>query len=153
MASPVQALDGWGRRYFSWLSGRGLPGLVVCALLTGCGTAGFSIEKAVPDTSIVTGSVASAPPDDTGRTSDETIIRAAVSAAIVEESVEGIGWANADTGSRGTIRDISESRDGGFLCRSYVATRESFEGIHLYQGEACLGASRAWSARSFQRVQ
>lgn len=155
MASPVQALDGGGRQKFFWRSGQVPLCAVVCILLSGCGSAGFSIESAVPDTSIITGSTSPQAPavTDSVRTSDETIIRAAVSAAIVDEVDDGIGWANADTGSRGSIRDISESRDTGFLCRRFTATRESFEGIHLYQGETCLGAARLWTTKSFDRVQ
>lgn len=103
----------------------------------------------------MTGSISREPAtaSDSTRQSDEAIVRAAVSAAIVEEVDEGIGWANTDTGSRGTISTISESRDTGFLCRRFMTTRESFEGVHLYQGEACLGAARMWMTKSFDRVQ
>ena len=155
MASPVQALDGGGRQNFCWRSWHGRLCVLTCVLLSGCGSAGFTLESAVPDTSIVTGSISRDPPtaSDTTRQSDETIVRAAVSAAIVEEVADGIGWANADTGSRGTISGIRESRDTGFLCRQFTTTRESFEGVHLYQGEACLGPARQWMTKSFDRIE
>lgn len=119
-------------------------------VLAACGTKGFSIEDAVPDRSIVTGSIAK----DTETTSDESIVRNAVSAAIVDEiGSDGLGWANVETGARGTIRDVRENKQGQLLCRSFSTTRESFAGVHLYSGEACLMPSRQWAMHRFQRVE
>ena len=144
MTRPAQGFGGWGRRVFLWLS------LLASLPLAACGTKGFSIEDAVPDTSLTTGSIPPRPPGNP----DEATIRDAVSSAIVEEIGEGgIGWANAGTGSRGAIRDVRESRDDGILCRGFVATRESYEGVHLYRGDACLGSGGQWSMRRFQRVE
>lgn len=145
MAQPAQAFGGWDRRVFVWLS--------LCAALAaaGCGGRGFSIEDAAPDTSIVTGSIG--PPQPSG-VSDEVTIRNAVSSAIVDEIGEaGLGWANAGTGSRGAIREVRETRDGAYLCRSFAATRESFEGVHLYRGETCLNAAKQWAMHRFERVE
>lgn len=155
MARPAQPFAGWGRRVFRWLSTRGVLLLVVLPL-AGCGARGFSIEDAVPDRSIVTGSIsrdAPAATPDVAATSDEMTIRNAVSSAIVDEvSAEGIGWANAETGSRGAINAITESRDSGYLCRAFTASRESFDGVRLYRGETCLGAARLWVMKSFVPV-
>jgi hypothetical protein len=117
---------------------------------------GFSIEDAAPDRSVVTGSISSKPftTGDTVGSSDEATIRNAVSSAIVNEIGEnGIGWANAGTGSRGAIRDVRETHDDGMLCRRFTASRESFSGVHLYRGETCLGAARLWVMKSFDRVE
>ena len=85
--------------------------------------------------------------------SDEMTIRNAVSSALVEElSPEGIGWANAETGSRGAISAITESRDSGYLCRVFTASRESFDGVRLYRGETCLGSAKLWVMKSFVPV-
>lgn len=131
--------------------------LLLAVPLAGCGARGISIEDAVPDRSIVTGSIPSQPaaqaPSATTR-SDEATIRNAVSSAIVDEIGDGgIGWANAETGSRGIISRISEDRRGGFLCRNFTATRESFDGVSLYQGETCLGSSKLWVMQAFDRVE
>jgi len=152
----VQAFGAKHGRVFCWRSIRAGCCIVLVTTLAGCGTAGFSIESAVPDRSIVTGSVSRQPvsPADTIKMSDEAIIRAAVSSAVVEDAADtGIGWANAETGSRGTIRNLRESRETSILCRQFTASRESYEGIHMYQGEACLGPARAWVTRSFERLQ
>ncbi len=155
MARPAQPFAGWGRCIFRWLSARGVLLLVVLPL-AGCGARGFSIEDAVPDRSIVTGSIsrdARPTTGDTAATSDEMTIRNAVSSAIVDEvSAEGIGWANAETGSRGAINAITENRDSGYLCRRFTASRESFDGVRLYRGETCLGAARLWVVKSFLPV-
>ena len=128
----------------------------MAAPLAACGTRGFSIEDAVPDTSLVTSSIPprQATQADSVVRSDEATIRNAVSSALVEEvGSTGLGWANAQTGSRGAIRDIREAQRDGFLCRSYTATRESFDGVALYRGETCLGSSRQWVTRAFDKVQ
>lgn len=157
MGRPAQAFDGWGRRLFLWFSRGAALCLLLAVPLAGCGARGISIEDAVPDRSIVTGSVPrqpAPPPADTATRSDEATIRNAVSSAIVDEVGDGgIGWANAETGSRGVINRIHEDRRDGFLCRSFTATRESFDGVALYRGETCLGSSRLWVMQAFDRVE
>lgn len=126
-------------------------------LLAGCGTRGFSLEDAVPDRALHTGSIARTPQDisaDPAALSDELTIRNAVSSAIVDAgSADGIGWANAATGSRGAISDISERQVESRLCRRFTASRESFEGVHLYRGETCLGPARIWMMTAFDRIE
>ena len=145
MARRAQGLDGCGRRVFLWLS-------LCCALpLTACGTTGFSLEAAAPDRTAVTGSIPQRAPSDL---SDEATVRNAVSSAIVGEiDDDGIGWANVGTGSRGTIRDVSERKEAGRLCRSFVTTLESFDGVHLYSGEACVDGGRQWAMHRFRRAE
>jgi hypothetical protein len=157
LARAAQGTWGWGRQVFLWFSGRGLLCLLACVFLSACGSKGFSIENAMPDRSITTGSISSQtppPPADTVRISDEATIRDAVSSAPVDAVGEnGIGWANAGTGSRGAITDVRESRDSGYLCRRFTASRESFDGVFMYRGETCLGAERLWVMRAFDRVE
>jgi hypothetical protein len=157
LARAAQGTWGWGRQVFTWVSGRVLLVGFSCALLSACGSKGFSIENAVPDRSITTGSISSQPPPppaDTVRVSDEATIRDAVSSAPVDEVGEnGIGWANAGTGSRGSITNVRESRDTGYLCRQFTASRESYNGVFMYRGETCLGAERIWVMRAFDRVE
>lgn len=144
MARPVQGFDGWGRTVFLWLS------LSAAVTLAGCSSRGISIEDAVPDAALTTGSV----PGSDAAYPDAGTIRDAVSSAVVDEIGDaGIGWANAGTGSRGVIRDVRESRDNGVICRSFAATHESYEGVHLYRGEACLGSERRWAMHRFDRVE
>ena len=132
-------------------------GLAAVLPLAACGTAGFSLESAVPDRSVLTGSVRPGPADAQNGplvASDEETIRNAVSSAIVEEvGTGGLGWANAGTGSRGAINQIIERKDEGRLCRRFTASRESYEGVHLYRGEACLGSARIWTMTAFDRIE
>lgn len=150
MARRAQVLAGWNRRVFLWLS------LGAALAAAGCGARGFSIEDAAPDRALVTGAIAprQAVASDPLAASDEDTIRNAVSSAIVDEAGEdGVGWANAGTGSRGAIRQIVEKRDGPRICRRFTASRESFDGVHLYRGETCLGPSRFWTMTAFDRVE
>ena len=151
MARRMQGPARWGGRM------RVAFGLAAVVTLAGCGARGFSIEDAVPDRTLVTSSIPaqqSVVAGDAMAASDEETIRNAVSSAIIEQAGEdGLGWANASTGSRGAIRQISEQRDGSRLCRRFVASRESFDGVHLYRGETCLGPARIWTMTVFDRVE
>ena len=156
LARRAQAFGQWGRRVFLWVSLKALPCAAAGLALAGCGAKGVTLDDIAIDRSIVTGSVSPAPPirADPATSSDEATIRNAVSSAIVEEiGVDGIGWANAYTGSRGTIRNVSETREGGVLCRSFTASRESFDGVHMFRGAACLGAARLWVMKAFERFE
>lgn len=160
MIRVKQAIHRCDRQLFHWLS------LCACLCLTGCGSTGFSIENALsgtgapaaPDRSIVTGSIPQTPPADQSESgmdkSDERTIRNAVTSAIVSEiGAEGIGWANAATGSRGAIHNVQEKQEASALCRSFSATRESYKGVHLYRGEACMKTGQRWMMSSFMRIE
>jgi outer membrane surface antigen len=121
------------------------------ALLSACGSGGFSLEKAEVDRTFYTSDV-SAPRTsvELERQSDEATIRNAVTSADIE-SLAGapLPWANAETGARGQISGLAEIKGKGTLCRSFSATRESFDGVRMYKGEACMVASGAWRMQSF----
>lgn len=121
-----------------------------CALpLAGCAS-GLTVGKSSVDHAMHTSTVTSAVPDQTS-VSDSLTIRNAVSAADIEALKEvPLAWANTETGSRGTISGVSESRAAGVLCRSFTASRESYDGVGLYKGEACLGDRGSWRMREFK---
>ena len=129
---------------------------VLCAsvMLSACGTGGFSLEKAEVDRTFYTSNVA-APrtPVEMERLSDEATIRNAVTSADVETLAGApLPWANAETGARGRISGIVETRGNGALCRAFSATRESFDGVGMFKGEACMVASGAWRMQSFDAL-
>jgi 17 kDa outer membrane surface antigen len=127
--------------------------LAAAISLSACGIGGFSLEKAEVDRSLLTGAISSGTraPSDSERVSDEATIRNAVSAADVT-TLDGtaLAWANADTGSRGAISNLSESRDNGALCRKFTTSRESYDGVGLYHGEVCMAGSGLWRMMNFQ---
>lgn len=129
--------------------------MVLVALpLAGCGAGGFSLEQAEVDRTILTSSTpASASPIDQDRASDQTTIRNAVSSADIQElGGQAVPWANSDTGSRGSITELAESRDNGQLCRRFTASRESFDGVALFKGEVCLAGAGAWRMQDFKAL-
>ena len=120
-------------------------------LLAGC-AGGFDLRKAEVDRSILTGSIEpAAKPQSATRVSDEATIRNLVTSADVEmAATQPLSWANTATGSRGTITKLTERDDKGLLCRSFTASRESFDGVGLYAGDACRTRGGAWQMRSFK---
>jgi hypothetical protein len=127
---------------------------LVSGLLSGC-AGGFSLKQAEVDPTILTGSVASSPTvaADPNQRSDEMTIRNAVSSADVE-LLEGsqIPWANAETGSRGTISSLVEEKGPGTICRRFTTSRESFDGVSLFEGQACMVGPGAWRLEKFGAV-
>ena len=129
--------------------------IVLVALpLAACGAGGFSLEQAEVDRTILTSSTpASASPIDQDRASDQATIRNAVSSADIQELAgQAVPWANSDTGSRGSITELAESRDNGQLCRRFTASRESFDGVALFKGEVCLAGAGAWRIQDFKAL-
>lgn len=127
---------------------------MLCAILSlaGCGAGGFSLGQADVDRTILTGSVKAAPKPvvDASRQSDELIIRNAVSAADVEGLAgRPLPWANAETGARGEITSLAEAKVAGITCRSFRASRQSFDGVRLYNGAACMDGQGGWRLDSF----
>lgn len=130
---------------------RALP-LIAAILLAACASRGVDVEAGVDDT-ITTAALPADPAaaSDPLKISDETTIRNAVSSADVEAVPEtGISWANTDSGSRGAITALAEYKRKGQLCRSFEASRESYDGVSLYAGEACRTSDGAWRMLKFR---
>ncbi|WP_258045398.1 RT0821/Lpp0805 family surface protein [Mesorhizobium sp. NBSH29] len=122
------------------------------AFLSGCAS-GLDLRNAEVDRTLYTSAVSTDSQNalDQGQLSDAATIRNAVSSADVElAGGQALAWANADTGSRGSITGLTEYRDGGSVCRRFQAMRESFDGVKLYRGDACQAAPGAWQMRSFE---
>ncbi|WP_342634456.1 RT0821/Lpp0805 family surface protein [Phyllobacterium salinisoli] len=125
--------------------------VALCAL-AGCAMKGFSIEKAVPDSTTITGSVPAAQQAETdgSKLSDQLTIRNIVSALDFRKWGETpIPWANPETGSQGTITTVAETKSDTGLCRRFQTSREAFDGVSIYRGETCLEKDGAWMLRSF----
>ncbi|MEZ5810721.1 MAG: RT0821/Lpp0805 family surface protein [Rhizobiaceae bacterium] len=128
--------------------------VTVAIAVSGCASGGLEMLGVGTDGEIKTGSVADSPaaPKKAGTEvwSDEMTIRNAVSSAnLTDLGDEPLAWANADTGSQGAITQIRETEHKGLRCRRFVASRESFEGVSLYVGEACLQGNGLWLMREF----
>jgi hypothetical protein len=125
--------------------------LTLALPLAACGAGGFSLEKAEVDRSIITSSAPSPTPTaSTDRDSDQTTIGNAVSSADIQQlGGQAVPWANAGTGSRGSITELVELKDSGLTCRRFAATRESFDGVALFKGELCIAGAGGWRMQEF----
>ena len=133
------------------------PAAMACVIfvLPACASGGFSLKQAEVDSSLYTGNIPSSPKTGKAaeRISDEATIRNAVTSADIE-SLAGrtVPWVNSDTGSRGVIDSLTEFRSEGLLCRRFNTSRESFDGVALFKGEACMVSAGAWRMQSFDAV-
>lgn len=131
---------------------RKLSLLAALCMVSGCAMGGFSIDKAVPDKSTITGSVApaKAAETDSGKASDQSAIRNVISALdFTQWGKKPVPWANPNTGSQGTITTIAETRTNAGLCRQFQTSREAFDGVSLYRGETCMEDGGNWVLTSF----
>ncbi|MCQ8780720.1 RT0821/Lpp0805 family surface protein [Mangrovibrevibacter kandeliae] len=119
--------------------------------LGGCTISGGGLSDMVDD-SIQTGSITktTAPAPEPDQLSDSRTVRNAVSAANVERvQSQPLAWSNADTGASGEITAIREVREGNRICRSFQTSRQRFDGIALYNGEACTQGQGQWVLTRF----
>lgn len=119
--------------------------------LAACTSGGTDLASGLDTTP--TGQVASAAPVAPEQLSDQTTVRNAVSSA----DISGLGsqplaWANPETGSRGAITAVDEQRQNGQLCRKFTTSRESFDGVAMYQGEACMAQAGVWKLLDFKQL-
>jgi surface antigen len=130
---------------------KGFVATLTLCLLSGCAMKSFSIEKAVPDQTTVTGSVNPAQQTvDPKNSSDQSTVRNVVSALnFTQWGDKPVPWSNPETGSQGTITAIAEKKDDAGLCREFQTSRESFDGVMLYKGETCMQNGGQWTLKSF----
>lgn len=120
-------------------------GLVVIGLsLQACVVVQPKTAQNAPDNSIITGSIAaktaSLPKVDLG--GDEQAMREKIAAA---PNSSTLNWQNEATGSRGTMSILNNFVENGNQCRTFKTTRESFNGIMIYQGKACQQQDTSWN--------
>jgi surface antigen len=124
-------------------------------MLSACASGGFSLKQAEVDRTFYTSDIPAQEKArrDAGRISDEATIRNAVTSADIESLGGGaVVWANADTGARGSITGLAEYKDNGVLCRRFSTSRENFDGVALFKGEACMASAGAWRMQSFEAL-
>ncbi len=131
---------------------RALVAIVLLASLGGCTViSGSALEDAATiDRSIQTASIQPLPAPTPETESDGRTVRNAVSAADLSRvQAEPLPWSNADTGATGRITAIEEKRAGDQICRSFKTSRQRFDGVAVYNGEACTHGSGEWTLTRF----
>ena len=95
-----------------------------------------------PDRSIISGSIAVS--------TDDSIISGAVAEAeIAPGNVQDIQWNNDTTGNFGYVSYIRESSSVGKICRDFIVSKHSYDGISQYTGEICrTRLTKSWSLKS-----
>lgn len=131
------------------ISARFAVAALLCVLATGCSITSITERATLDRNSTAAISPQTIAAGDTEQVSDEATVRNAVSSIDPNATSQQIPWANADTGSRGAITALSEARENDVLCRSFTTTRESFDGVALYRGKACMDDAGSWQMMAF----
>lgn len=123
------------------------------SLLSGCVISGGGMEEMVDRQAVtqsITASTDVTPPVAPVEASDQNTVRNAVSAADLDAAAANpMSWANADTGASGVITAIKEVRAGDMICRQFRTSRQRFDGVALYDGEACTKGQGEWTLTQF----
>ncbi|WP_367715517.1 RT0821/Lpp0805 family surface protein [Nitratireductor sp. GISD-1A_MAKvit] len=127
---------------------------VIVGLLAGCSVSALDLEGAGADIDryAVTGSISpvmETSPALTLPAGTDAMLHAMVAEMGAElDGALPLSWADEENGVRGVISHIYD--DG--TCRSFVTTRESFDGISLYRGTACPSPEFGLQIQAFEAV-
>lgn len=122
--------------------------IVMACALAGCTTGGMDLFDSAPKIDR-TLSTATVPNRTTESVSDEkTVLNAVSSADLAKLGSAPLPWANTSTGSAGVVSEISEVSLNNQICRQFLTTRHSYEGIARMRGSACLIGTE-WTMASF----
>jgi hypothetical protein len=128
---------------------RPLAMILLATLCSGCVVLGGGADAGIDET-VTAGIPPQEPTTPPDQASDQMTVRNAVSAADLSAADgEPRSWANADTGATGVITAIAESRAGDTICRTFQTSRQRFDGIALYKGEACTKGGGQWTLTRF----
>lgn len=111
--------------------------------ISGCMSSGLDFGLSdKPDTSIISGSVPAS-------TDDAVISDTVAEAKIAPGYVQDIPWNNNMTGNFGSVSYIRESSSVGKICRDFIVSKHSYDGISQYSGEICrTRLTKSWSLKS-----
>ncbi|KQT54703.1 hypothetical protein ASG43_03795 [Aureimonas sp. Leaf454] len=132
---------------------RPLAILLAAVLCGGCVVSGGGMDDGVDEKAVTAAIPAADPAPSPDQASDQMTVRNAVSAADLSAAENQRPWANADTGATGVITAIAESRAGDTICRTFQTSRQRFDGIALYNGEACTKGGGQWTLTRFAEGQ
>lgn len=95
-----------------------------------------------PDKSIVSGSITAA--------TDASVISNTVAEAEIQPGlVQDVDWSNATTGNFGTISYIREISSVRSICRDFIVSKHSFDGVSQFTGEICRKRlNKSWTIKS-----
>jgi|GEM_PF-789930 len=136
-------------RFFCRLAGALCLG-ASCLAVSGCLGDGLALQLGpAPDRGIISGSIGDTPT----LPSDDDIIRDAVAQADVKTGPwQDIEWNHPGTGDGGVISYIKEKRSARSICRSFITSKHSYDGIAQYTGEICRARmGREWTLKSIEQ--
>ena len=129
---------------FAWRSA-----LFTLALIpvSGCVSSGFDLGlDDEPDTTIQSGSI----DPSIGSSTDDAVIADAVATAQIKPGlVQDVPWSNIATGNFGSVSFIRENKSVGKVCRDFIVSKHSYDGISQYTGEICrTRLTKSWTLNS-----
>lgn len=139
----------WGRALGLRFPGRAVL-LSLLPLMAGCTTGALDLGRQDVDRTMVTGAIPPAVPktSPSPAISGTPALLAALAGASADDAVPmPLAWNDPESGARGAVTHLAGGP--GDVCRTFVTTRESFDGVGLYRGEFCAAGTDGWQIRGF----
>jgi len=125
--------------------------LPLCLALSGCMGSGSSAVSALSLDPLTTSAITPLSAESEIM-SDETVIRDLVGGLDENELSGSRPWSNALTGSAGVVSNFTTLTDGAKTCRLFQTTRHSFDGVALFNGQACRRPDGGWDLVNLDRA-
>ena len=122
----------------------------LCAMLavSGCISSGLGLYPA-PDRIAVTSSI----PEVPALLSNDDIIRMTVAEADVTKGFfHQLSWSNLATGDGGVVSYVRESGKVRQVCREFIVSKHSYDGVAQNMGEICRARTgQNWALNSMEK--
>ncbi len=122
--------------------------LCTMLLVSGCLGSGLGLGTG-PDRSTITGSISTVP----DVLSDDDLIKMTVAEADVTKGfIHHLPWANLTTGDGGVVSYVRENGGVRRVCREFIASKHSYDGVAQYMGEICRARmSQDWTLETMEK--
>ena len=123
--------------------------LAVALSTSACSRSGLNPAKALAIDPVTTATIQPLSAD-ADILADSAIARDVVVEAAAVDFVTPLPWANPETGAAGVITALAETRNDRGVCRTFSTTRNGFDGVAQFDGQACQ-VNGEWELVRFDR--
>lgn len=82
---------------------------------------------------------------------DRVILSTVAAAPVTGSATTALPWVNRENGNSGSVSLVQETEDGQSVCRDFVVSKQSYDGISQLSGKACRAKTGIiWTLQSLE---